>query len=149
MLDAVLEDACLELLSCTEIFFTYILLGAEDNGFGAEFTINLINGLVETLHLLMSLCVVVDEVRLHAIVRTDSHDDDSGTFVVVALAEDPRGTPVGCLHYLLGGICRSQEPFLGHVPVLGQVFTEMVGVDEHADGLGLEFSRSIEHRYLY
>ena len=75
MLDAVLEDACLELLSCTEFFLADVLLGGEDNGLGAVFAINLVDGFVETFHLFVALGVVVDEVRLHAVVRTDAHDD--------------------------------------------------------------------------
>ena len=90
MFYAVLEDACLELLSCTEIFFTYILLGAENNGLGAVFAINLVNGLIETLHLLVALCIVIDEVRLHAIVGTDAHDDDTRTSMSVTMPGNER-----------------------------------------------------------
>ena len=130
MLDAILEDVSLSFTA-----WLCVLLGTQHNGFRAVFTINLIQCLVEPFHLLMPLSVVVDEVRLYAIVWTDAHDDDTGTLVVVALSEDSFRTSGSRLNNLLGGISRSQKPFLCHIPVLGQVFTEMVGVDEHADGL--------------
>ena len=131
MLNAVLEDIGLTLT----IRFS-ILLGTQNDGFRTVFTIDLIQHLVEPFHLLMPLSVVVDEVRLNAIVRTDAHDDDSGTLVVVTLTEDALRTTGSGLHDLLGGIGGSEKSFLGHIPVLGQIFTEMVGVDEDEDGLG-------------
>ena len=99
MLNAVLEDISLTLT----IRFS-ILLGTQNDGFRTVFTIDLIQHLVEPFHLLMPLSVVVDEVRLNAIVRTDAHDDDAGTLVVVALTEDALRATGSCLHDLLGGI---------------------------------------------
>ena len=131
MLDAVLEDICLSFTALLRI-----LLGSQNNGLRAKFTVDLVQSLVKPFHFLMPLCVVVNEVRLYAIIWTDTHDDDSCTFIVVALTEDSLCASGGHLYNLLGGISRSQKPFFGHVPVLGQVFTEMVGVDEDADGLG-------------
>ena len=131
MLDAVLEDVSLTLT----IGFR-ILLGTQNDGFRAVFTVDLIQCLVEPFHLLMPLSVVVDEVGLYAVVRTDAHDDDSGSFIVIALTENPLRATCSGLYYLLGGIGGSEKSFLGHIPVLRQVFAEMVGVNEDADGLG-------------
>ena len=135
VLDAVLEDTCLHLLPYAHVLLVGILLGAEDDGLGAVFAVDSVDGLVETFHLLVALCVVVDEVRLHTVVGTDAHDDDARTLVVVALTVDALDTPDGRLHDLLGGVGGRQQPLLAHVPVLGQVLAEMIGVDEHADGL--------------
>ena len=114
MLNAVLEDICLSFTA-----WLCILLGTQNDGFRTVFTIDFIQHLVEPFHLLMPLSVVVDEVRLNTIVRTDAHDDDSGTLVVVALTEDALHASGGGLNDLLSGIGWRQEPFLGHVPVLG------------------------------
>ena len=134
MLDAVLEDVS---LSFTARF--RILLGTKHDGFRAVFTINLIQCLVEPFHLLMPLCVVVYEVGLNTIVRTDTHDDDACTLIVVALTEDALRASGSGLDNLLSGIGGGEKSFLRHIPILGQVFTEMVGVDEDADGLGHRF----------
>ena len=130
MLNAVLEDVSLAFTT-----WLRVLLGTQYNSLRTEFTINLIQCLVEPFHLLMPLCVVINEVGLYTIVWTDTHDDDTGTLVVVALSEDAFRASGRRLNYLLSGISGGEKPFLGHVPVLGQVFTEMVGIDEDADGL--------------
>ena len=156
MLNAVLEDVSLELRSSLltlgrvqasltllslnrslgHYLLVRILLGTQNDGFRAVFTVDFIQCLVEAFHLLMTLCIVVDEVRLNAIVWTDAHDDDSSTLVVIALTEDALRTTGGGLHDLLGRIGGGEKSFLSHVPVLRQVFTEMVGVDEDTNGLG-------------
>ena len=108
MLDAVLEDVSLTLT----IGFR-ILLGTQNDGFRAVFTINLIQCLVEPFHLLMPLSVVVDEVRLNTIIWTDAHDDDSSTLVVIALTENPLRASGSRLDDLLGriggGECRAHS----------------------------------------
>ena len=101
MLDAVLEDICLSFTA-----WLCILLRTQNDGFRAVFTVDFIQCLVEPFHLLMPLCIVIDEVRLNAIVRTDAHDDDSGTLVVVALTEDALCASDGRLNDVLGGIGR-------------------------------------------
>ena len=83
MLDAIPKD----------IGFTFtlgfgVLLGAKDKGFGTVLTIDLIQYFVEAFQLLVALCVVVDEVGLDARVRTDAHDNDASSLVMVALTED-------------------------------------------------------------
>ena len=55
---------------------------------------------------------------------------------MVALTENPLCASGSRLHDLLGGIGRGQESFLSHIPILGQVFTEMVGIDEDTNCLG-------------
>ena len=131
MLDAVPKD----------IGFTFtlglgVLLGAKDKGFGTVLTIDLIQHFVEAFQLLVALCVVVDEVGLDARVGTDAHGDDASTLVVVALTEDAFHAARGGLHNLLGGIGGGEQSFLAHIPILWKVFTEVVGIDEDADGLG-------------
>ena len=41
MLDAVLEDACLHLFACAHVVLRDVLLGADNNGLGAIFAIDL------------------------------------------------------------------------------------------------------------
>ena len=50
VLDAVLED-----VSSSFTLWLGVLLGAKDNGFGAVFTVDLIQSLVEAFHLLVAL----------------------------------------------------------------------------------------------
>ena len=131
MLDAIPKD----------IGFTFtlgfgVLLGAQDKGFGTVLTIDLIQHFVETFQLLVALCVVVDEVGLDARVGTDAHDDDASSLVMVALTEDAFHAAGGGLHNLLGGIGGGKQSLLAHIPILWEVFTEAVGIDEDADGLG-------------
>ena len=130
MLNAVLEDISLAFTARLRV-----LLGTQNYSLGAVFTIDLIQCLVEPFHFLVPLSIVVDEVRLYAIVGTDTHDDDTCTLIVVALTEDPFRASGGRLHDLAGAVGRGEQPFLAHVPVLWQVFPEMVGVNEDADGL--------------
>ena len=123
-----------------DIGFTFtlglgVLLGAKDKGFGTVLTIDLIQHFVESFQLLVALCVVVDEVGLDARVGTDAHDNDASSLVMVALTEDAPHAAGGCLHNLLGGVRRCKQSLLAHIPILWEVFTEMVGIDEDADGL--------------
>ena len=99
MLDAVLEDTCTPYSTRLGV-----LLRAEDDGFGAVLTIDFVDGFVYALHLVVALGVVVDKVGLYACIRTDTHHDDSGSLVVVALTEDALCASGGRLHYLLGGV---------------------------------------------
>ena len=78
----------------------------------------------------MTFRIVVDEIGLYAIVRTDAHYDDTSTLIMVALTEDTLRTAGRRLYNLLGGVRRCQESFLSHIPVLRQVFTKMVGIDK-------------------
>ena len=99
MLNAVLEDISLAFTT-----WLCILLRTQNDGFRAVFTVDFIQCLVEAFHLFMPLCIVVDEVRLNAIIGTDAHDNDSGTLVVVALTEDALCASDGRLNNLLSGI---------------------------------------------
>ncbi len=131
VLDTVLEHASLALAA-----FGGVLLRAKDDGLRTVETVDLIQCFIELLHLLVTLSVIVHEVRLYAVIGTDAHDDDTSPLVVIALPEDSLRTPCGRLYNLLGVIGRSEQPFLRHVPVLREVFTEMVGINEYAYGLG-------------
>ena len=131
MLDAVLEHSCLSFTP-----FGGILLGTKDNRFRTIFAIDLVKCLVDTLQLLETLGIVIDEIGLYAIIRTDAHDNNASTLIMESLTEDSLHAPDGRLDNLLGGVGWSKESFLGHIPVLGQILTEMVGVDEDTDRLG-------------
>lgn len=132
----VMPDGIGKDIGFTLSIFLRVLLGTEDNGLSTVFAVYLIQDLVELLHLLMTLCIIIDEVRLDAGVRDDTHDDDTGPFILVALPEDPLRTSGGRLYDLLGVVGRGEKPFLTHIPVLWQIFTEMVGVNEDTDALG-------------
>ena len=132
----VMPDGIGKDIGFTLSIFLRVLLGTEDNGLSTVFAVYLIQDLVELLHLLMTLCIIIDEVRLDAGVRNDSHDDDASPFIVEALTKDPLRASGGRLDDLLGVVGGCEQPFLTHVPILGQVFPEMIGVNEDADGLG-------------
>lgn len=130
MLDCIGEN-----ISFTFAVFLCVLLRGQDNRLSTIFTVDLIQHFVEFLHLLMTLRVIIDEVRLDAVVRDNTHDNNPSPLVMIALTEDPLRAVVCRLHNLLGVVGGREKSFLAHIPILGQILAEMVSVNEDADGL--------------
>ena len=83
---------------------------------------------IEAAHLLKLLGVDVEEVLLDGIAGTDSHDDDSCLLISVALPVNLFKHFACCLYDGGSAACGGDEPHLLIIPVLGEVFTERVGV---------------------
>ena len=84
--------------------FCGVLLGAKDNRFRAVFTVDLVECLVDAFQLLVPFGIIINEIGLYAVVGTNAHDDDTGTFIMEPLAVNPLQAFVGCLVNLLGAL---------------------------------------------
>ena len=121
--------------------FLGVLLRSKYNRLASLHPVNPVYHFVEPPHLLELLGIDVEEVLLDGRVRADTHDDDSGFLVLVALAVDFLQHLIGRLDDGDAGACRGDEPLLLEVPVLRQVLAESVRVQEYADDGG--------HRFLH
>ena len=80
MLDAITEHACLTLA-----VFSCVLLRTKYDGFAAILAIDAVNDLVQPLQLLIAHRVVVQQIGLNGILRTEPHDQYACTLVLKAL----------------------------------------------------------------
>ena len=83
MLDGIGEDISLALA-----VFLGVLLCTKYYGFAAVESVDPVNDLIEAFHLLELFCIDIEEVLLDRRIRTNTHDDDSGFLVLVALPID-------------------------------------------------------------
>ena len=108
-----------------------VLLRPDDNRLGAMQAIDTIYHLVQASHLLNGLCIRIEEILLNRTVRPDTHYDDTSLLVLVALTIDTLQHLAGSTHQGDCTIGRRDKPRLLEVPVLGQILTEHIGVEEH------------------
>ena len=74
-----------------------VLLGADDDGFGAIALVDAVDHFVKSFHLSDLLGGDVEEVLLDGTLGTDAHHDDTSPFILHALNEDPIQYLGGCL----------------------------------------------------
>ena len=92
--------------------------------------------LIELPHLLYLLGIDIEQILLDGAIGPNAHDDYSGFLVMVAWAVD-------ALQHVAGGTDNgyratggSDKPCFLEVPVLGEVFTKHIGIDEHSYDAG-------------
>ena len=76
---------------------TGVLLGADDNGFGAITLVDAVDYFVKSFHLTDLLGGNVEEVLLDGTLGTDPHHDDTSPLILHPLNEDPIQHLGGCL----------------------------------------------------
>ena len=109
---------------------TGVLLGADDDGFGAVALVDSVDYFVKSFHLTDLLGGDVEEVLLDGTLGTDAHHDDTCPFILHALNEDPIQHLGGCLDDGDGRTGGGDESQLVVLPVLQQVFTEGITADK-------------------
>ena len=127
MLDGIGKDVGLSLA-----VFLSVLLTAKHNGLGSIDLVDAVNDGIQSLHLLKLFRIRVEQVLLNWAVRPDSHDYYTCFLIVIALTVEVLKNLIGSFD---NGDCRTgrrNEPHFLKVPVLGQVFTESIGVEEYA-----------------
>ena len=92
MFDGVGEDFCL-----TFAILLCVLLGTDDDGFGAVALVDAVDHFVKSFHLSDLLSGDIEEVLLDGAVRTDTHHDDACPLILHPLNEDPIQHLGGCL----------------------------------------------------
>ena len=125
MLNSVRKDLCFTLTVGTGV-----LLGADDDGFGAITLIDTIGHFVKSFHLTNLFSGDIEEVLLDGAVGTDTHHDDTSPFILHTLNEYPIQHLSCCLH---DGNCRAgrcDEAQFVVLPVLQEVFAEGITADE-------------------
>ena len=83
MLNSIGEDICLALA-----VFLGVLLSPKYYCLAAVKSVDPVNNFVETFHLLELFSIDIEEVLLDRRIRANTHDDDSGFLVLVALPID-------------------------------------------------------------
>jgi len=112
--------------------FLSVLLTSKNNGLCSIDLVDAINDCIQSLHLLKLFSICVKQVLLNWTVRPNSHDCYTCFLIVIALAIELLKNFIGSFD---NGDCRAggrDEPHFLKVPVLGQVFTESIGVEENA-----------------
>ena len=109
---------------------TGVLLGADDDGFGAVEFVDAVNHIVKSLQLFDLIGSDIEEVLLDGAVRRDSHHNDTSPLILNTLNEDPIQHLTSCLNdgdRRTGGRDQAQLVVL---PVLQEVFAEGITADK-------------------
>ena len=93
MFDGVREDLCL-----AYTILLGVLLGADDDGFGAVEFVDAVDHIVKSLQLFDLIGSDIEEVLLDGAVRRDSHHNDTSPLILYALNENPIQHLAGCLN---------------------------------------------------
>ena len=113
-----------------------ILLRAEDYGLTSMQPVNPVNDLVEPLHFLELFGIDVEEVLLNRRIGTDSHDYYTGLLILITFTKDLLQHLISRLDDSDAGAGRRNETLLQEIPVLWQVFTESICIQEYANDGG-------------
>ena len=84
--------------------FFLVLLRSEYYCLSAVLPVNVVNHLIQTLHLLVFLSVIILEIGLNTMLPNQSHKHNAGAFIVITLYESLIQTLQGALHDALGAI---------------------------------------------
>ena len=131
MLNSVRKDLCLTLA-----IGAGVLLGADDNGFGAIAFVDAIDYFVKSFHLSDLLGGDVEEVLFDGTLGTDTHHDDSRPLILHPLNKNPIQHLGGCLDDGDGRTGGGDESQLVVLPVLQQVFAEGITADKDTHNRG-------------
>ena len=139
----VVFDGIGEDFSATFTVLLGVLLGADDDGFGAVEFVDAVDHIVKSLQLFDLIGSDIEEVLLDGAVRRDSHHNDTSPLILYALNENPIQHLTGCLNdgdRRTGGRDQSQLVVL---PVLQEVFAEGITTDKdtYNRGDGILFSQ--------
>ena len=125
MLNSVRKDLCF-----TFAILLCVLLGADDDGFGAVALVDAVDHFVKSFHLSDLFGGNVEEVLLDGALRTDTHHNDTSPLILHPLNEDPIQHLGGCLDDGDRRTGRGDESQLVVFPVLQQVFAEGIAADK-------------------
>ena len=109
-----------------------VLLGADDDGFGAVEFVDAVDHIVKSLQLFDLIGSDIEEVLLDGAVRRDSHHNDTSPLILNTLNEDPIQHLTSCLDDGDGRTGGGDESQLVVLPVLQQVFAEGITADKDA-----------------
>ena len=134
VLDGIGKHVCLSLAVAPRV-----LLTAQDDGLRAVDPVDSVDDGIQSFHLFKLLRIDVEKVLLDWTVRTYSHHDDAGLFILIATAIYPFQHFCGGLDDGCRGTGRGDDALLLEIPVLRQILPEGIGVheDAHHRGHGL------------
>ena len=127
MLDGIGKDLCFPFA-----IFLHVLLTAQHNGLRTIKFVDTVDDGIKFAHFLELFGIRIKQVLLNGTIWPNSHDNDTSFFVMVALTIELLKNFVGCLYYGDGAAGWGDEPHFLKVPVLWQVFTEDIGIEEHS-----------------
>ena len=113
-----------------------VLLGADDDGFGAITLVDAIDHFVKSFHLSNLLGRDIEEVLLDGTLGTDTHHDDTSPLILHPLNEDPIQHLGGCLDDGDGRTGGGDESRFVVLPVLQEVFAEGIAANKDTHNRG-------------